>query len=96
MSYKLTGKAETDLQRIYLEDVRLFGIAQASRYHSRFKQVFEILAQNPKMARERTEISPPVRVHPCGSHIIIYISTEDGGVTVVRVRHGREDWIGSD
>jgi toxin ParE1/3/4 len=33
-----------------------------------------------------------VRVHPCGSHIIIYTVNKAGGVLIVRVRHGREDW----
>ena len=91
MTYRLTGKAAADLRRIFLEGMTLFGLAQAERYHARLRRSFELLADNPEMARERPELSPPARVHPCGSHVIVYI-VQDGGVLIVRVRHGREDW----
>ena len=42
------------------------------------------------MARERPELSrarPSLRLA-----VIIYTVDEDGGVLIVRVRHGREDW----
>lgn len=51
-----------------------------------------MLGQNPQMVRERSEISPPVRVYPCGSHVIVYILDHSGEVLILRVRHGREDW----
>lgn len=69
----------------------MFGLAQAERYHARLQRTFELLADNPEMARERPELSPPARIHPCGSHIVIYV-VHDDGVLIVRVRHGREDW----
>lgn len=71
----------------------LFGLAQAERYHARLQRAFDLLAANPTMARERSELSPPVRIHPCGSHIILYIVVADSDVLIVRVRHGREDWV---
>jgi toxin ParE1/3/4 len=93
VSYRLTRKAAADLRRIFTEGMTLFGSAQAERYHARLRRTFDLLAANPEMARERTELSPPARVHPCGSHIIVYVVAEDGAVLVVRVRHGREDWL---
>ena len=45
------------------------------------------------MARLRSELSPPMRVHPCGSHVILYVVDVERGVVIVRVRHGREDWM---
>ena len=45
------------------------------------------------MARERTEISPPVRIHPSGSHVIVYLIEEAENILIVRVRHGREDGL---
>ncbi len=92
MTYRFTRRAAADLQHIFIEGVTQFGLAQAERYHKRLRHVFELLAGNPEMARERPELSPPARVHPCGSHIIIYV-VDDRGVLVVRVRHGREDWL---
>lgn len=92
MGYRLTRRAAADIRHIYSEGLRLFGAAQAARYHARLTRTFEMLADNPELARERAELSPPVRIHPCGAHIVVYRIEEDGGVLIIRVRHGREDW----
>ncbi|WP_438985218.1 type II toxin-antitoxin system RelE/ParE family toxin [Aequoribacter sp.] len=42
---------------------------------------------------QRFELSPPVRVHPFRSHIIIYTQENNGDIFIVRVRHSREDWV---
>lgn len=93
MAYKLTHSAEQDLIDIYVEGFRLFGERQAEAYAQTFRQTFELLAAFPRLARERVELTPPVRIHPCGSHIIVYLVMETGDVLIVRIRHGREDWI---
>ena len=95
MGYRLTRTAAADIRHIYGEGARLFGEARAARYHARLRHTFDLLAENPGLARERPELSPPVRVHPCGSHVVIYTVEGDGRVLIVRVRHGREDWAGS-
>ncbi len=92
MAYKLSNAAETDIILAYIEGVDDFGIPQAESYHARLERTFELLSENPRMARERLEISPPVRVHPCGSHVIIYV-IEGDDVFIIRVRHQREDWL---
>ena len=92
MGYRLTQKAEEDIIRIYREGVILFGANQAERYHFELEALFQLLADNPKLARERTEISPPVRVHPHKAHLIVYLVEDGGDVLIVRVRHGHEDW----
>lgn len=93
MTFRLTRKAEGDVIGIYHYSAETFGIAQADAYHDKLEATFRILAAQPRIARERTEINPPVRVHPCGSHIIIYVVSGDDSVLIVRVRHGSEDWI---
>lgn len=92
MSYRLSRKAAADLRTIYGEGIRLFGMDQADRYMARLEQAFDLLGDSPYIARERTELSPPARVHPVASHVILYIVGEDGIVLIVRVRHSREDW----
>jgi toxin ParE1/3/4 len=52
---------------------------------------FEFIGANPRASRERHEISPPVRVHVVGSHLIIY-SIEERGACILRVMHGHTDW----
>jgi len=54
------------------------------------EQVFTLLGVNPRMARERTEIDPTVRVPPNGSHVIIY-RTDDEDIITLTVRHSREN-----
>ena len=92
MAYKLTRKAEDDIIEVYLEGYALFGEAQAEAYHGALEQVFEFLSDNPRAARERTEITPPVRCHPHGTHIIIYLIQDNDDGLILRVRHAREDW----
>jgi toxin ParE1/3/4 len=91
MAYRLSRKAESDLLTIYAEGAARFGINQAEAYFTRIERTLELLADHPLMARERPEISPPVRIHPCGKHLIVYLVAGDG-ILVLRIRHQREDW----
>ena len=88
MRWRLTRQAERDVVATYREGLRSWGAAQADAYHDRLEEVFGLLAW------ERGEIDPPVRVHPHGAHIVVYVVEPDDEVLVVRVRHEREDWIG--
>lgn len=90
--YKLSRKAEEDIIGIFQYGVAQFGMQQAERYHDLLERTFDFLAENPEAARERSEITPPVRIHPIESHIVIYTVDENGDIFVVRGRHGREDW----
>jgi toxin ParE1/3/4 len=93
MSYKLTNEAAKDLESILLDGMGRFGMNVATDYHQKLFQVFELLAQFPEMSRERVELSPPVRIHPVGSHIIIYQLQANQNIIIVRVRHAHEDWL---
>jgi toxin ParE1/3/4 len=90
--YTLSRKAEEDVIAIFMYGVAEFGIQQAERYHDLLERTFQFLAQNPEAARERVEITPPVRIHPIESHIVIYTVDESDDIFIVRIRHGREDW----
>jgi toxin ParE1/3/4 len=92
MRYRLTRAAEADLVGIYREGVALFGVAQAEAYFATLIASFERLAANPRIARLRMKIDPPVRIHPCGSHIVIYREAERARIEILRIRHGREDF----
>lgn len=92
MGFRLTQQAEDDIIAIAEAGLRLFGEAQALKYHAQLFELFDLIAANPQMARERTEISPPVRIHPFNAHLIIYVVIETGEVLIIRIRHGHEDW----
>jgi toxin ParE1/3/4 len=94
MGFVLSLAAEEDIVDIAEEGVRLFGAAQAKRYHDDLFTIFSLIAANPRMARERLEISPPVRIHPFKAHLVVYRIEEGDDILVIRVRHGHEDWSG--
>ena len=51
---------------------------------------FPSIARSKEMAREREEFTPPVRIHPSGSHLVIY-RREGQGVEIIRILHTHQD-----
>lgn len=93
MAIEFSRAAEDDLLEIFFYGIEEHGLAQAERYKSRLDRSFQTLSDNPKIARLRLEIAPPVRVYPAQIHMIVYTIAEDGEtVFVLRVRHHRENW----
>ncbi|MGD8177155.1 type II toxin-antitoxin system RelE/ParE family toxin [Marinimicrobium sp. ARAG 43.8] len=92
MSYQLSREAEQDILNIFLHTAEEFGMDQAERYHDKLAVCFEFLAENPSAAPLRPEISPPVRIHPIGAHIVVYTLDDVGCLFIIRVRHQHEDW----
>ena len=92
MGFRLSRSAEDDIIGIAEAGVRLFGSVQTRRYHDELFAIFDLIAANSQMARERYELSPPMRIHPFKAHLIVYRIEEDGEILIVRVRHGHEDW----
>ena len=93
MAYRLTRRAEADVIEIFVNRAERFGVEHAEAYHAAFERTLEFIALHPRLAQERTEIVPPVRVHPSGAHVIVDTVDASDDVLIVRVRHGREDWI---
>ncbi len=91
MKYRTTRLADQDIIQLYGRGVADFGVAQTECYVEGLFTAFELLAETPHMARERTELTPPTRLHPYGAHMIAYVLQEDG-ILIVRVLHGRQDW----
>ncbi len=93
MTYRTTLEADRDIIEIYVLGAQHFGVAQSDRYVDELFDTFELLAENPQMARERRELNPPMRLHPFHAHLIAYL-VRDGDILIVRVLHGRQDWQG--
>jgi toxin ParE1/3/4 len=93
MSYRLTNEAADDLANLLEQGIEHFGVDAALAYYSKLFQMFDLIVSFPEIARERTELSPSVRVHPFGSHLIVYIIDSSSDVLIVRVRHAHEDWL---
>ena len=93
MKYRLSVLAEEDIIDIFMRGVEEFGVEQAKRYHQQLADTFVFLQENPLAARERVEIVPPVRVHPVGSHLVLYQDIGNAEIYILRVRHAHEDWL---
>lgn len=91
MKYRTTVEADRDIIEIYGLGAERFGTSQAERYAESLFAAFDLLAENPRIARERTELVPSVRLHPHGAHMIAYTIGEND-ILIVRVLHGRQDW----
>lgn len=92
MGFRLSGAAEEDIVAIAEQGVRMFGPVQARRYHDELFALFDLIAANPWMARERFELSPPMRIHPFKAHLVVYRIEDQDNILIVRIRHGHEDW----
>ncbi|WP_246776399.1 type II toxin-antitoxin system RelE/ParE family toxin [Bradyrhizobium sp. CCBAU 53351] len=60
----------------------------------RIDATFDMLAETPFAARDRSELRAELRSFPVGNYLVFHVPTPDG-VEVVRVMHGRQD-IGAD
>ncbi len=93
LELRLTPKAGADLEDIWRYSAWEWGPDRADRYVDALVEGFETLCKLPGMARERAEFDPPVRVHPAGRHVVIYL-VDGAALVVVRVLGRRQDWAG--
>ncbi len=90
----VSEEADRDLDALYRLGVEMFGLPRADRYIEGLLNALDRIADFPAAARLRTELEPPTRAYPYKSHLILYDIDAMGGVLVVRIRHGHEDWAG--
>lgn len=89
--YKLSKSAQTDLMKIARYGDETYGIERSNLYRDQLKEQFDLIAESPRLYRERWELSPPIRVCPFKPYVIIY-TVKHSQTIIVRVRHEREDW----
>ena len=78
--------AEVDLSDVWRHGAAAWGVEQEDRYAEGLFAVFDLLTEFPELSREREEFTPPVRIHPSGSHLVIY-RLEGQGVEIIRILH---------
>jgi toxin ParE1/3/4 len=82
--------AEKDLSDIWHYGADNWGIEQADRYTDGLFALFDLLADFPEMARERSEFTPLVRIHPSGAHLVIY-RVEGQELEIIRILHAHQN-----
>lgn len=89
--YRLTPKAEDDLEEIWRYSAETWSAAQADRYIDTLISAIETIVAMPTLARERVDFDPPVRIHPAAEHLTIY-SIDRATILVIRILGGRQNW----
>ncbi|HRO58865.1 MAG TPA: type II toxin-antitoxin system RelE/ParE family toxin [Burkholderiaceae bacterium] len=87
-AYRLTRRAESDLEEIWLYSCKRWSAQQANRYHRLISQVIEVLSQGARKGVAIDDIRPGYLRHPVGVHVIFFRRQGDS-ITVVRVLHER-------
>jgi toxin ParE1/3/4 len=82
--------AEQDIADIWNDGAERWGVDQADRYFDGMVNLFDLLSGQPEIARLRDEFTPPVRIHPYGSHVVVF-EIADSGIAIIRVLHNRRN-----
>ena len=84
--------AERDVDDIFLFGAQKYGVSASDAYLDGLQEAFVFLEHHPRIARERRNIRPPVRLYRYVAHNILYaIDGED--VLILRVLHHSANWI---
>lgn len=90
MKVKFSTQSETDIIDSYIYGFDNFGQVQADHYEQDLRYAIKIISDNPRIASERREFSPPVRVHRHAKHYIVYM-IEDDHILIIRVLRDEVD-----
>ena len=88
-TYRLSPRAEDDLERIWLYTLQNWSLAQADRYHGTLVAEIEALAVGTRSGR-RSSIRTDLLKRACGSHIIWYRALPDR-LEIIRILHSAQD-----
>ncbi len=89
--YKLSPRAQTDLEEIWAYTERGWGFDQATFYTRQIAHDIATIAARPAMGRACPEIRAGYYKYPTGSHVLFYRSIADG-IDIVRILHERMDF----
>lgn len=89
--YRLYPAALADLDLVWDYTVQTWSTQQAETYIRGLAEALEAIARYPEIARERKEITPPIRLYAYQSHLIIY-RIEKEFVAIIRIVHASRHW----
>ena len=89
--FLLSPLAQADLDNIWTDTARRWGIDQADNYVREIGHHIQTIAEHPLLGRACSEIRENYFKYPSGSHVLFYRRIDDG-VDVVRILHERMDF----
>jgi len=91
LKYRISKKANQDLNSIWLYTLNKWSKDQADRYYNLIMDEVEFLAQNLYSGKSKDYIKEGYRSSTIKSHIIFYKISEDGILEVIRILHQKMD-----
>jgi len=90
-SIELSPKALADLDSIWKYTVENWGEARSEAYVRGINAALEMVAANPRMARDAGSVRPGLLKYYVGSHVIFF-RLNDKRIVVSRILHARMDF----
>ena len=88
--YRLSPRAQRDLDGVFDHSVAQWGLAQAMRYTDLIEAACIALADAPQRAQGCAHIRPGYRRHSVEQHVV-YFKPTSYGIAVIRILHERMD-----
>jgi len=86
-NFKITEKAGSDLESIWLYTFQNWSIEQADRYYQLMMNDIVFLSENPSAGSIADHIRKGYRVSRVKSHLIFYKYDPEGFIIVIRILH---------
>lgn len=91
MRPELSRSAQRDIDALHSYGLQNFGKTVADDYVRRLLDLLDLLAPNPRMARERSELKAGLRLLNYRSHMLAY-RINSRGIKILRILHVRQNW----
>jgi toxin ParE1/3/4 len=92
MRLELSARGRQDIERLHHDGAQRFGVQQAAHYTAGLFDLFDLILANPKMAAVRPAFSRQTRLIRYRSHVVLY-RIEGEAIRIVRILHGKQDWM---
>lgn len=89
--YRLSAKADADIDAIYEYSILNFGLNTARDYLNGLFARFDTLADHPDWGNDYSFVAPGLRRFEHTSHSIYYVIDDTGAVLIIRVLGARQD-----
>lgn len=92
MTYKISKKAQIDIENIWLYTFETWSIEQADRYFNLILDEIEYLTQNPTSGKDFNHIRKGYYRSKVKSHYIFYrINLKENEIEIIRILHQQMD-----
>lgn len=90
--FKLSEAAAADIDNILDHSITAFGFVQTEQYYTQLTQCLRLLADNPAMGVDASDIRHGYRRSAHQSQIVFY-TTDTAGILVIRILHKHMDAV---